>query len=134
MTTETLSALPSAQNQEGDTSDMPVSEKPRKKYKPRERDPIKLIMERGIRTKEVRETFIDEEGEEQEAVYVQQLLPQGAVLTGEQVGLVAMTLVQYQRQVQILQGIVQEYQNMLNEEDGKSGAIGATDLVDTEEE
>ena len=134
MTTETLSAQPSAQNQEGDTSEMPVSEKPRKKYKPRERDPIKLIMERGIRTKEVRETFIDEEGEEQEAVYIQQLLPQGAVLTGEQVGLVAMTLVQYQRQVQILQGIVQEYQNMLNEEDGKSGAIGATDLVDTEEE
>lgn len=134
MTTETLSAQPDAQSQGEGSTEMPVSEKPRKRYKPRERDPVKLILERGIRQKEVRETFIDEEGEEQEAVYIQQLLPQGAVLSGAQVQVVAMALVQYQRQVQVLNGLIEEYQRMLADED-ISPAIGSTEKrLDTEEE
>lgn len=94
----------------------PVSTKPRKKYQPRETDPIKLVMERGLRQK----TWTEEDDETGETLtFVKELPPQGAVLDGLQVQAIAMTLARYASQVKVLEGIVEEYQRLLAEEEGE---------------
>lgn len=93
---------------------MPVSEKPRKKYKPRETDPIKLIMERGIRVETWTEVD-DESGEEH--TFTRQLAPQGVVLDGIQVNLVASFIASQQARMNVMEGLIDEYQRLLAEED-----------------
>ena len=125
-TLETLTAQPDKQAQ-GSTTDMPESEKPRKEFKDERSDPIKLIMARGLPTKVYNVTVLNEETGEEEVQQVRKdMPPQGLVLSGAHVQLVAMTLARFQGQIQILQGIIGEYQQMLQEEE-KEG-------LDSEEE
>lgn len=97
----------------------PVSTKPRKKYKPRDTDPIKLIMARGLR-----QEAWTEEGEDGETnTFVKELPPQGVVLDGLQVQQVALTLARFQAQINILEAVIDDLTEDGEEEEEALGGV-----------
>ena len=87
---------------------MPVSEKPRKNMKPRDKDPITLVLERGLRTQEGRVPILDEDGTQQGFEMGKVARPVGVVLGPIQTLVLANAIVGMHRKIEQLDAILAE--------------------------